>query len=68
MNQFTKEELQYLASCPSVGCREVLINKIKSMIDNYCEHEWKTNIYDYILYCQKCGETTKSDEQGKILG
>lgn len=35
MNDFTKEELEYLISCPSVNCRVDIVNKIKSMIDNY---------------------------------
>ena len=62
MNDFTKEELELIAECVDSdflctnwpkSMYEPLINKIKSMIDNYCEHE------DTLLncgdeYCVKC--------------
>lgn len=50
MNEFTKEELLDINgwlseihhdSFDDVGC---MITKIKSMIDNYCEHEEKDDI------------------------
>lgn len=41
--------------------------KIQSMIDNYCDHEWYTNVYNYFLHCQKCGKTIKNDKHEKIL-
>ena len=59
MNEFTKEELEYLKSCPSVGCYNGLIEKIQSMIDSYCEHEWENTCCGCTLrgiYCHKCGK------------
>jgi hypothetical protein len=48
MNDFTKDELQYIADCVDFGIPNKEINdkflhldeKIQSMIDNYCKHEW----------------------------
>ncbi len=42
MNNFTKEELEELIMWSSylAGCNPNLVNKIRSMIDNYCEHEF----------------------------
>lgn len=71
MNDFTKEELQgiywhfeYYLEClePKFGknnCieRADLMNKIKSMIDNYCEHPKFLVTHDYdVNECTKCGE------------
>ncbi len=75
MNDFTKEELNILYDYLDHACDTYqepdssykLKDKIQFMIDNYCEHEWHTNPYDYILHCQKCGKTTKSEDQGKIV-
>jgi hypothetical protein len=62
MSEFTKEELEHLYSHLKWACDiEVteknifLKNKIQSMIDNYCEHEWITNPHDLISHCCKCG-------------
>ncbi len=50
MNDFTKEELQYLHECVyerpnSVTPKmEEMRDKIKSMIDNYCDNPWKACI------------------------
>jgi hypothetical protein len=58
MNDFTKEELGIiLYSVDAVAFHEDedrndLFNKIQSMIDNYCEHEWQMNNQ---LKCNKCG-------------
>lgn len=61
MNDFTKEELEDLAKCINELYKKATINprisfklkaKIKSMIDNYCEHDHEkidTNI------CYRCG-------------
>lgn len=40
MNDFTKEELKELLMWSNhlAGCNPSLLNKIQSMIDNYCEH------------------------------
>ena len=61
MNDFTKEELESIKN--AMGCLNInkilkgkvptdveLINKIQSMIDNYCEHENKQNGF----LCQEC--------------
>ena len=62
MNDFTKEELEYLndyifngAACISFGFNEIIKNKLQSMIDNYCEHKylsWRTGEYNV---CSRCG-------------
>jgi hypothetical protein len=49
MNKFTKEELMLLSYCvwhvsnqkPLNDSLKILLNKIKPMIDNYCEYEPK---------------------------
>ena len=69
MNDFTKEELTRIAvwedlhasgegiAWPVMGTKKAnkeLINKIQSMIDNYCEHEYELMGCDGIK-CIKCG-------------
>lgn len=46
MNDFTKEELEnILNACMDVQYNlNTLEDKIRSMIKNYCEHEWGTSI------------------------
>jgi hypothetical protein len=64
MNDFTKEELKFLL-CWGVDSCEIknvetfennkemdIFNKIKSMIENYCDHEWVNG-----TYCEKCDQT-----------
>lgn len=64
MNDFTKEELNILRA----ALHEILffsetpklLNKIQSMIDNYCEHEWENICCQCDLdkiYCYKCEKT-----------
>jgi hypothetical protein len=57
MNDFTKEELViiYCNLCVNTKTKDILI-KLQSMIDMYCEHEWK-HCYDKSEYdeCEKCG-------------
>ncbi len=66
MNDFTKEELQYMNA--GVKCiytfhafggeKETLNNlmaKIKSMINNYCEHEPEGDWHVAVDKCKKCG-------------
>ena len=55
MNDFTKDELKifHILVARSLRCEPLsqessiefakLIHKVESMIDNYCEHQWKTN-------------------------
>jgi len=69
MNDFTKEELYsvnyYLnmirENCGCVGEHPILslIEKIQSMIENYCEHSEKLIDVDggISLVCKKCGIT-----------
>lgn len=72
MNDFTKEELESIANWGDVytefgnswvdKSERPLINKIQSMIDNYCEHEWD-NFYkgsiNLGIYCNKCNKKLK---------
>lgn len=62
MNDFTKEELQYIynyifngAACISVGDHDDLKNKLKYMIDNYCDHDFQAGQHLFTdTYCTKC--------------
>ncbi len=63
MNDFTKEELMNMSDAIlyselMVSRGEALIpirDKIKSMIDSYCEHENTTPNHDYeVEQCKKC--------------
>jgi len=61
MNDFTKEELQIIYDnsnpCVTEEMRPIL-DKLKSMIDNYCDHEWENPCcgceYAGRIYCDKC--------------
>jgi hypothetical protein len=70
MNDFTKEELKLLGGCvfskfvsslddPSIHHLQPDLKKlrdnIQSMIENYCEHEWRRSAINaiYCPYCQK---------------
>lgn len=58
MNNFTKEELEELLSNHwSCGANhEGLYDKLQSMIDSYCEHQYKaTGFSEEICQCVKCG-------------
>ena len=64
MNDFTKEELQGLYDCcnsgiyddyPQADWKAALQDKLQSLIDNYCEHEFKMNMHDAEWHCYKCG-------------
>ena len=70
MADFTKEELEDLLICtyggihddhPPEPWKEVLTEKIQSMIDNYCEHETREAglaIGEGIrVYCMRCDAT-----------
>lgn len=62
MNDFTKDELQYiLDELKATNVRQVhawLIDKIRPMIDNYCKHDQYTPVLgDVDCYqCDKCNE------------
>lgn len=54
MNDFTKEELEYIFYCVDIVTHKndehdvygKLEDKIQSLIDNYCEHESDGNIWE----------------------
>lgn len=64
MNDFTKEELESMLHCIELleadyedTWDDRLYNKIESMIDNYCEHEWENECCGCDpenLMCAKC--------------
>lgn len=63
MNDFTKEELNlinnalctYLTGVSPIEM-EHLQEKIQSMIDNYCAHDYKETIWQcQVTACSKCG-------------
>jgi len=60
MNDFTKEELQQIRGGldwwldNDWHSSHVLVQKIQSMIDNYCEHECNHENIDTNI-CYKCG-------------
>lgn len=64
MNDFTKEELEDLHyytkryhEFNEFFQPTEFLNKIQSMIDNYCEHEPKESSISYTNYfCIKCGK------------
>lgn len=74
MNDFTKEELKIiyfwgLDRLEAIGLSEFkkeagdfLYNKIGSMIDNYCEHEWRALSLTphFLMMCAKCRKTLVS--------
>ena len=55
MNDFTKEELQnLLGMAKSIPIDDrILILKLESMIDNYCDHTW-TDGSGNMIFCSKC--------------
>ncbi len=62
MNDFTKEELMELwENCDverlqcGIDNYSVLMNKLQSMIDNYCEHDSSGGeVEDFVDTCSKC--------------
>ena len=63
MNDFTREELAVLKHSLNTnvdGYKDPgLLNKLQSMIDNYCEHEYVSPYYingdDRHYQCEDCG-------------
>lgn len=63
MNEFTKEELKYIRDTmvnivevyPDTELPYSIRDKIQRMIDNYCEHHWRTSAINaiYCVHCQK---------------
>lgn len=73
MNDFTKKELEeiiesfdWIEGETSWDWKHELRNKIQSMIENYCEHEWHkgTHLFNDV-YCIKCSKhfEVKHDNQ-----
>ncbi len=66
MNDFTKDELEYIrnyvfngAASISVEKHEILRDKIQSLIDNYCEHTEEYEDFNYQpMRCKACLEIT----------
>lgn len=70
MNDFTKEELNYIADGLALVMGKCamkdnikdnlvqLLGKLESMIDNYCEHKFYVNGCGENVFaqCHKCGE------------
>lgn len=69
MNDFTKEELEYLRYCVDTDIDiqnyhinskpNMIASKIQSMIDNYCEHDrlvLDMGDYEAAHPCKKCRE------------
>ena len=66
MNDFTKEEFECLHNAielqlkknymSQINCdrRKELLNKIQSMIDNYCEHTNQYTGSGIFVYCDDC--------------
>lgn len=62
MNEFTKEELEYLHETLDTNCSLYyepdiaysLRDKLKFMIDNYCEHECNGEVEIFVDTCSKC--------------
>lgn len=62
MNEFTKQDLEQLSFAiytyphsDDDHLYEELRNKIKYMIDNYCEHKETEIIGGWVSRCVKCG-------------
>ena len=57
MNDFTKEELEDLMIIVGEWGNHELYTKIKSMIDNYCEHDQGYEQDSMMVdICKKCNE------------
>lgn len=62
MNDFTKDELHEIKKCIEwfdnnrvINFHAQLCNKIQSMIENYCEHDWRKGVHLFNdIYCAKC--------------
>lgn len=69
MNNFTKEELEWLYHEVEIIAHEFkhtrgmsipIKEKLQSMIDNYCEHQNQSSMsdIDYVYYCRDCNQIT----------
>jgi len=63
MNEFTKEELIWLEKEMSESNEmsvfdktgKSVYKKVRSMIDNYCDHRFVFTLNDSHVHCHKCG-------------
>jgi hypothetical protein len=57
MNKFTKQQLELLwCACDKYPAAYDLLDKIQSLIDNYCEHSESEANHNYeVEKCKKCG-------------
>ncbi len=62
MNNFTKDELEELLFFTELHKNKYrlkypdeLLNKLQSLIDNYCEHEPHGDFHVCVDKCKKCG-------------
>ncbi len=56
MNDFTKGELYEILALLGDDCEKFdIYNKIKSLIDNYCEHDPVGDWHLCVDKCSKCG-------------
>lgn len=72
MNDFTKEELEIIAGiivaaeqrCGQMSASGQSVKfKLQSMIDNYCDHEWDTNLWNHFLSDFECNKCNKNLEE-----
>ena len=69
MNDFTKQELEELwfftelhKNKYKLKYPEEILNKLKRMIDNYCEHEHLKDVGASYKVCRGCAEEVYTDE------
>lgn len=73
MNDFTKEELKdiqcvlrlWVLKDTESSIKEIS-NKIQSMIDNYCEHDYRSMGNHPWLHCIKCKGNFNYESQNKM--
>jgi len=73
MIDFTKDDLKALQSwgevytqfgaCWTTTLHQPLLNKLQSLLDNYCEHKDFDSVsdVDYVNVCNQCGEVVSYD-------
>lgn len=64
MNDFTKEELEWMAVTINYYADEIapeIVEKLRIMIDNYCDHTPSETYYEQFRWniCDKCGAQYK---------
>ena len=55
MNDFTKEELTLIKMYLEPHISEKFLDKIQSMIDNYCEHH-EADEFENLNFCKHCNK------------